>query len=107
MENTSSPEKSFVEKLNLASFWVFGLLGLGYIVLEIVRANTLHPEQIFALEKSLDLPVLFSGLVYVLTLIRLKLNKITSPYLDQILISVGVIFLLAFGYLSIFVEDLA
>lgn len=111
MENNlpknSAPQKTFIEKLNLASFFVFGILGLGYIVLDIMRNNTARPEQIFMLEKSLDMPIVFSGLVYVLTLVRLRFKKVDSPYFDQILISVGVILLLVLGYISIFVEDLA
>jgi len=110
MENNSlvSPNAlSFVEKLRIASLFVFGILGLLYIVLEIVRANTAAPEQILLVEKSLDLPVVFSGLVYVLSLIRVRAKNITSPYFDQVLISGGVILFLIFAYLCVFAEDWA
>lgn len=106
MENTPNIQKTFLEKLNLASFWVFGLLGITYIILEIIRINALHPEQIMLLEKSLDLPLIFTGLVYVMTLIRIKFAKYENPYFDQILISIGLIIMLVVGYLSLFVDDL-
>lgn len=107
MQTNTQPEKSLTEKLRIASLAVFGILGLAYIILEVARGNSAHPEQIYLLEKSLDLPVIFSGLVYVFCLVRLRFNKINSPYFDQVLISIGLILLLIFGYLSVFVEDLA
>ncbi len=88
-----------------ATFVVFLALGILYIALEIMRNNGYQPDDIYILQKSLDLPFAFAALGYGLSSVRLTFADSDSKSLDNWLIIIGAVIMIVFIAANLYMPD--
>jgi hypothetical protein len=94
-----------IKKVSLIFFVVTGILHLGSSLL---IANGIWLKQAFILNKTMDIPLILTGLLYGLSALRLSLTNAekTHKILDIFLISIIIVALIALIAINLFVPSL-
>ncbi len=93
-----------IKKVSLIFFIITGILHLGSSLL---IANMLFLKQAYILNKTMDVPLVLTGLLYGLSSLRLSLTNPTKPHkiLDIFLISIIIIALIGLIIINLVIPN--